>query len=278
MRDAVALDGGKALLGIELLHHHHGYAHRVRAHRPQARRCVIERGGADVHRVAGDADRHQQIPTACSASPRAARCDNSRRMPLGRPVVPEEYCSRSPSISSAIGVIGFVGNALGVALPAVEVVVGDHQQIGQAVRQMLGQPLAHLAHRLRADDGLGAAVVDDVRRLWRGEVGADHRVVQPAAPRRPHHRVQVLVVLHQHRDGVALDEACPPEAVREPVGPRLHLRETYLLTRRVQDDGGPVGVRFGVFANLHAPTLRRPNLTGVKTPVLTPSMQAQTYY
>ena len=32
-----------------------------------------------------------------------ATCASSRRIPLGRPVVPDVYCSRSPSVSSAIG-------------------------------------------------------------------------------------------------------------------------------------------------------------------------------
>src|SRR4051794_5665823 len=34
------------------------------------------------------------------------RCGSSRRMPLGRPVVPDEYCNTSPSSSSEIGVTG----------------------------------------------------------------------------------------------------------------------------------------------------------------------------
>ena len=41
-------------------------------------------------------------PGACEGG----RCDSARLMPLGRPVVPDEYCSRSPSISSSMGVTG----------------------------------------------------------------------------------------------------------------------------------------------------------------------------
>ncbi|COZ52984.1 Uncharacterised protein [Mycobacterium tuberculosis] len=42
------------------------------------------------------------IPGAASGE----TCGNSRLIPFGRPVVPDEYCSRSPSRSSSIGVSG----------------------------------------------------------------------------------------------------------------------------------------------------------------------------
>src|SRR6476620_1272859 len=129
---------------------------------------------------------------------------------------------------------------------------------------MLCQSLADLAHRLGSDDGLGAAVVDDVAHLGRGEVGADHRVVQATAPRRPHHRRQMLVVLHEHRDGVAFDQPCLAEVVGQPVGARLKFLARHNGSGRMDDEGRLVGGGVGMLANLHAPTLRRQNLTGVK--------------
>src|SRR6202042_2567538 len=75
--------------------------------------------------------------------------------------------------------IRLICNTFRVTLPAVEVLVGDHQQRGQAVGQLLGQVLAGLAQRGGTDDGLGGAVVDDVRRLRRGQVRVDRHVVQP---------------------------------------------------------------------------------------------------
>ena len=50
-----------------------------------------------------------QNPTNADIMPGTSdggRCGSSRLIPLGRPVVPDEYCSRSPSISSSIGVSG----------------------------------------------------------------------------------------------------------------------------------------------------------------------------
>ena len=105
--------------------------------------------------------------------------------------------------------------------------------------------------RRRSDDRLGAAVVDDVGRLGGGQVGVDRDVVQAAAPRRPHHGVEVLVVLHQDRDRVALAQTVAAEEVREPVGAGLQFAERHRRTRRMHDDGGLVGVRLGMLANLH---------------------------
>ena len=50
-----------------------------------------------------------QYPTSPAMIPGhsdGGTCGSSRLIPFGRPVVPDEYCSRSPSISSAIGVSG----------------------------------------------------------------------------------------------------------------------------------------------------------------------------
>ena len=147
--------------------------------------------------------------------------------------------------------IRFIGNAFGVAVPAVQIVVGDDQQLGQPVGQLGVQTLERLAKCRRADDGLRAAVVDDVGSLGRSQMGVDRDVVQAAAPRRPHHGVVVLVVLHQDRDRVALAQAVLAEEVREPVGAGLQLAECHRRARRMHDDGGLIGVRLRMLANLH---------------------------
>ena len=183
-------------------------------------------------------------------------------MPLGRPVVPDEYCSRSPSPFVVDRGVRFARNAFGVALPALEIVVRDQQQLGQAARQVLAQVFAGLAQRRRPDDRLGGAVVDDVGGLGRGQVGVYRHVVQTAAPRRPHDGMHVFVVLHEDRDGVALGQARPPEVVRQPVGPRLQLIEGDDRAGRVKNDCGLTCAE--VLANLHAQTVPPKNLTGVK--------------
>ena len=63
--------------------------------------------------------------------------------------------------------------------------------------------------------------------------------------------MEVLVVLHQDGDDVALMQTVAPEEVRQSVGAGFQLAERHRHTRRMHDDGGLVGVSFGVLANLH---------------------------
>ena len=72
--------------------------------------------------------------------------------------------------------------------------------------------------------------------------------------------MEVLVVLHQDRDGVALAQTVAPEEVRQPVRAGLELAERHRRSRRMHDDGGLVGVRFGMLANLHAQNSTMPEL------------------
>ena len=81
----------------------------------------------------------------------------------------------------------------------------------------------------------------------------DRHVVQTAAAGRPHDRVDVLVVLHQDRDGVALAQTGLPESMGELVGTGFQLVKRDHGSRRVQDDGGFIGA--DMLANLHAPTI-----------------------
>src|SRR6185437_11189670 len=127
---------------------------------------------------------------------------------------------------------------------------------------MLGQAGAGLAQRGRADDRLRGAVVDDVGGLRRGQVGVDRHVVQTAAPSRPHHRVDVLVVLHQDGDRVTLAQTRLAEPARQSVGAGLEVVESDDGPGRVQDDSRFVGA--DIRADLHAQTVPPPKLTGVE--------------
>ena len=131
---------------------------------------------------------------------------------------------------------------------------------------MFGEVLARLAQGRRSDDRLGRAVVDDVGRLRRGQMGVDRDVVQAATPGSPHDRVDVLVVIHQDRDGIAFDQAGLTEVVRQPIGAAFQLIEADHRAGRVKDDGGLVGSPLpgGVLANLHGQTVPPSNLTAVK--------------
>ena len=147
------------------------------------------------------------------------------------------------------GGIGLVRNRFRVALPAVQVVVGDQQNVRKTRGQMVGQVLARVAQRRGADDRRGTAVVDDVRGLGRGQVRVHRYVVEPAAPRRPHDRVHVLVVLHQDRDHVALPQVPRTEVMGQAVGPGFQVIEGDDRALRVHDDGRLTGAH--VVADLH---------------------------
>jgi len=117
---------------------------------------------------------------------------------------------------------------------------------------VLGETLENGPHCRGADDRLGRAVVDDVGGLGGGEVGVDRHVVQPTAAGGPHDRVEVLVVLHEHRDGVAFAKSGLPEQVRQLVGPRLHLAEGNDLAGGVEDHRGLVRGGQRMLSDLHA--------------------------
>ena len=249
--DAVPLDRVEAALCVELLHDDGRDACALNLHRPHRRRGVIQRGRADVDRLGiqpeADQARHQaghlgrwQVRKLALDALRSA--GGARR--ILQQVAFDLVADRR---------IRLIRNAFGVAVPAVQIVIGDDAQLGNGV---LAEVLARLAQRRGADDRFGAAVVDDVGRLGRGQVGVDRHVVQTAAARRPHDGVVMLVVLHQNGDGVAFAKTVLAEEVGEAVGAGLEFGECQDRPRRMDDDGRLVGVGHCVFANLHVPTLR----------------------
>ena len=260
----VALDGVERSLGIELLHHHRGDAAGLNAHRPHRRRGVVERRRAQIHRLGiqpePDQGRHH--------ARRLVRRDVRQFAfdPLG-PAGGARRVLQQVALDLVVDRrVRLIRNAFRVTLPARQVAFwtgrGQHQQLRQPARQVFGQARARVPQRRRPDDRLGAAVVDDVGRLGRGQVGVDRHVVQAAAPGRPHDRVDVLVVLHQDRDGVALAQTGLTEPMGQPVGAGLQVVEGDDGSRRVEDDSRFVGADIG--ANLHGLTVHPPNLTGVK--------------
>ena len=103
----------------------------------------------------------------------------------------------------------------------------------------------------RTDDGFRRAVVDDVGGLGGGEMGVDRHVVQTCAAGRPHGHVEVLIVLHQDRNGIALTETGLTEQVRQPIRPCLELTESDGDSGGIHDDSGFVGAGLRMLADLH---------------------------
>ncbi len=251
----MALDGVERPFGIELLQHHRGDAAVLGAHRPHRRCGVVQRRRAQVHRVGIHPEADQRRHHAGHLGRRPVR--QLAFDPLG-PTGGARRVLQQVAFDLVVNRgVRLIRNAFRVALPARQVGVsvgrGDHQQLRQPARQVLGQPRAGVPQRRRPDDRLGVAVVDDVRRLGGGQVGIDRHVVQTAAAGRPHDRVDVLVVLHQDRDGVTLAQTGLAESMCQPVRAGFQLVERDHGSRRVQDDSGFIGA--DMLANLHAPTL-----------------------
>ncbi len=207
VRDAVALNALERVFRVELLHDDRGAAQDCTA--------IDQNDGAVWYSGAGLRYTDSPvIPTAFISGIRmlgASRRWQMREL-AANPLGPAGG-SRRVLQQITFALVGdrlsrLVGNTFRVALPTVQIVVGDQQQFGKAVGQMLGEAFADAARRPRSDQPpWRRTVVDDVGRLGGRQVGVDQRVVQAAAPRRPHHRMDVFIVLQDRRDGVALTKS-----------------------------------------------------------------------
>ena len=90
VRHAMALDERQELLGIEVLHDDRGAAHADRQTDPDQRCRMVERRGREIdHARRGNATastKKSKIGNACAGG----LSGKGRKIPLGRPVVPEE--------------------------------------------------------------------------------------------------------------------------------------------------------------------------------------------
>ena len=131
MRDPVALDRVECFLGVELLQHDGGDAAGLHLHRPHRRRGVVQRGWAQIDGIGVEPEAHQrrhhagrlrgrdvwQGPLdALRPTRRSGRVLKEVALPL---VVDRRF--------------RLVRNALRVALPTVQIVVGDQERGGKSV-------------------------------------------------------------------------------------------------------------------------------------------------
>ena len=144
VRDPVALDGIETAFGIELLQDDRRDAAGLHAHRPHRRRGVVQRRRAQIDRLGVHPESDQRRHHARRLGGR-----DVRQLPLD-PLWP---AGRARGVLQQITFtfvvdrcIRLTGNAFGVALPAVEVIVGDHQQVGQAAG-LEAPPLAECSAR-----------------------------------------------------------------------------------------------------------------------------------
>ena len=109
-----------------------------------------------------------------------------------------------------------------------------------------------VALRLRRDEHLGEAVVDDIGDLGRGQEGIDVGVVEAGSLARRAALDEAEVVLHQHGEVVEPLEADGAQEMREPVAARLELSVCEGFARSGHDDGGPIGTCDGMQTWVHA--------------------------
>jgi hypothetical protein len=146
VRDAVALDALERALGVELLHHDRGAAKRLHRHRPKRRRGVVKRRRIQIYRLAGDSDgvqqRHHDVGRLGRREVRKLAADPLRPPGGARRILQQVTFDLVGDRRR-----GLTGNAFRVARPAIEVIVGDHQEFGQSVGEVPTDALAHRAHR-----------------------------------------------------------------------------------------------------------------------------------
>ena len=144
-------------------------------------------------------------------------------MPFGWPVVPDEY-----NIGDPFELVGnrrvrkygrrFIEIADGVALAWP---VHDQAQLhARALAQRLA---GDREMRLRRDEHLRQAVVDDIGELARGQIGIDVGVIEPRALARDSAFDVTRVVLHEDGVVVASFQADGAQEMRDFVGARLQL-------------------------------------------------------
>ena len=200
--DPVSGDRIEGSLGIEFLHHHHRDSGCLHRQRPDRRRGVVERSRAEIHPIGLRPETDQ-----CGHQPRRLRRRQMRQRTFDAlgPAGGTRGVLQQIALNLVVdGRIRLIGNTFRVTQPAVQIIVGNQQQPGQPVGQVLAQFLQDTSRARRTDDGLRRAVVDDVGGLGGGEMGVDRHVVQTRAAGRPHGHVEVLIVLQQDRNGIAL--------------------------------------------------------------------------
>ena len=135
----------------------------------------------------------------------------ARRMPFGRPVVPEAVEHEGAGGLFGQGFRGMRGDGGLELLVTVDGAV-EHEP-GMAVRRVLGNVPRHVRPGAGRDQHPGFGVVDDVAGLLVGQVAVHRRQVQPGTQRGPHHVEPGDVVLREDGDVVA---PAQPAVMHEP--------------------------------------------------------------
>ena len=182
---------------------------------------------------------------------------SGRSIPLGRPVVPDEYSMAAPSCSSSTGSGRIAGDRLLVALVAALGPVGvDHEPPLHSGAQR-GQLQGHVPLGRRGHHHPGLAVVDDVGHLFGRQIGVDAGVVEAGPLGRPLEFEHAGIVLHEDGHVVEPSQSVGPEQLGQSVGSPLVLAECDDLTARGHDERWTVRISPGVLPRVHAEKLTR---------------------
>ena len=103
----VALDKSQPLLGVEMLHHDGRAPHAQRRRHARLGRRVIQRCRVEVGHARAEPEQARTNSITGNGWP-GPPSGSSRRMPLGWPVVPDEYSMAAPSDSSGTGASGYL--------------------------------------------------------------------------------------------------------------------------------------------------------------------------
>ena len=255
VRDPIPLHQLQVLLGIEVLHDHHGSAVADDQGHVGLRRRVIERRRRKVeHALAAlpqrieKAEQRQRLrrrvlwqwpQDAFRAARRAGRVQHRRAQPfVGNRRSGVGRCGAGevdePPVVHCLSVVAAVDDEAALHPRATRHRFPCHRQLGGG-----------------GDQQARFAVVDDIGQFFGGQVRVDARVVE-ARPLAGSVAFDVaVVVLHEDRVVVEPPQAFGPQQVGQAVGARLELGIGHRLARAGHDEGGPVRMSVIAVSGIH---------------------------
>ena len=254
MRDLVLLDEPQRLLRVEPVHEDHGPTDGVDHSAEPQRGSVVQRRGAEVDAVGVDRveeAEHRGIGVGNLVDLTLRRVHADALGPAGGAGGVEEVMT-ARLVGGRLG--RFALEQRPVVLEALQRAAEHHAVLH--TRVCARGDVDVIGHRGGDEQGPGAAVSDDVRRLVRRQVMVDRRDVKTGAERGPVDLDHLEGVVRDHRDGLAWPQTpVVDQDVGELSGACLELGVGDLFARGGPDHGGLVGGGGGEVTWEHAPSV-----------------------
>ncbi|MCY1227713.1 hypothetical protein D9M72_399990 [compost metagenome] len=248
MRDAVLLHQLQVVLGIEMLHHYRGPAQRLHGHVVAQRRRVVQRRRRQVARLGIEAIE----PLAQAGQGRGIFDTRARRRRI-HPLRPTRGAGRIQHVATGHFVIDARCRAArqrGLVRVIAWHGAIQHQPATQC-RRLPGQGCRDLGLRVRGDQQLGAAVIDDVGGIGHVQPRAQADIDNAAALRAPAQFEQARMILDHERHAVTGLQSLAAEQVGDLVRAFVQFAVGNDCAAAAHDDGWFVGRALRVDVRMH---------------------------